>query len=237
MSDWNDEELAEGTLDSWELDICYGPSSGNEWDLVQDSGFEDGSSGFHWNDVSALFEEGNIVQNWWLSHEGEWLAYFAGGDYYGGAETASVSQTGIISEGESVMLTSWLRIKSNDTDGTFRVMVDDQTVFETTAADEKYSSGAWTAVKVDLSDFADGNSHDLKIVADISAGGGRTEFLVDDVSLSVEFGEDISLGNFIAILRIMAGKSVTVTVHDVTDDGKANLEDVNWILQQLSGAD
>ncbi len=46
----------------------------------------------------------------------------------------------------------------------------------------------------------------------------------------------IHLENLIVILKSMAGKSVTVPVLEVTGDGKANLEDVSYILQMLSGA-
>ena len=151
-------------------------------DLVQNGDFEEGSPNTIWNDTSILF--GESIYETRRAHSGNWIIWLAGGNSYGGEEIASIDQNVVIPRANSATLTFWLRIDEFDVAGSFEAKLGDDVVFEATEADTG-TYGSWKEVTVDISDFANGNTHNLRFEVRISAGSGSTDFLLDDVSLTV----------------------------------------------------
>jgi hypothetical protein len=120
------------------------------------------------------------------------MAWFAGGNDYGGAEIASVGQSVTIPKAEKATLTFWFQIFWADTPGVFKAKIDGQDLFIASDADDYYE---WTEIQVDVSQFADGGFHNLIFEADILAGDGSTDFLLDDVSLITTSGSDPRTGD------------------------------------------
>ncbi len=173
--------LCKEIMNSGDIKAVSSDRQNDDTNPVQDGGFEKGISGI-WDDNSLLFEQ-SIYQNEEAAHSGEWLVWFAGGDDYEGAENASVAQSVTIPKAGKATLTFWFQILWADVTGVFKVKIDEQELFIATDAGE-YDE--WTEIKIDISPFADGNSHYLKIEANILEGEGSTDFLLDDVSVTAE---------------------------------------------------
>jgi len=153
-------------------------------EVLLDPGFEGGTPNESWDESSELFEsplcDGACSTDEGAgAHAGDWYAWFGGVDE---PELAWIGQRFIL-DADIARLSFQFQINAASGSGEdfFRVVVDDQEVFAASDAEiEDY--GGWTRVELDLSDFADGQRHDLYLEAEL-AGGGVTSFFVDDVSL------------------------------------------------------
>ena len=153
-------------------------------EVLLDPGFEGGTPNESWDESSELFESplcdaGCTTDEGAGAHEGDWYAWFGG---VAEPELAWIGQRFVI-DADTARLSFQFQINAASGTGEdfFRVVVDDQEVFQLSDADiEEYAD--WTRVELDLSEFADGTRHDLYLEADL-AGGGVTSFFVDDVSL------------------------------------------------------
>ena len=228
-----------------ETDTALVTVSVRENALLQDGSFEFGSPNPFWNDYSDLFG-GNLYRDG-FAHTGEWFVWFAGGDDWGGAEAASISQPVMIPEVNSATLRFWLWALWWNVPAEFKVMLDDQVVFTATQA-QSSSYGQWTEVNVDVSQFADGNIHEISFVSTISSGNLSTDIFVDDISLTVSAiradldGDGVAgLKDLILALKTLIGMDTSDTLRtgyatsgaDVNGDGKAGLAEAIHIIQKM----
>lgn len=70
----------------------------------------------------------------------------------------------------------------------FQVVVDSTVIFNITSADSAYYKYEYREVNIDISAFADGGSHKLKFRCYQTASLGVTNYLLDDISVSVSTG-------------------------------------------------
>ena len=178
-----DNAIAESNESDNECSKTFTVKSGTL--VVKDGGFEAGSPNPYWNESSILFYA-NISNDSDAAHSGDWLVWFAGGNEYGGSDSPSVSQDIIIPEAWNATLNFQLWIYNADVYGILMVYIDNEPVFTSYHTDDKFYWG-WNEVTADVSSFADGMSHTLEFFAFISAEEGQTEFLVDDVSITVGY--------------------------------------------------
>jgi len=149
---------------------------------------------------------------------GDWFVWFSGIE--GLTENASLAQTAVFpSQGEAV-LKFWLMMFSDPTgileSGTLNVKIDNETVFTSSEKDADIYPD-WKEIAVDVSKFADGESHTLTFGADFPLGA-ITSFLIDDVSLEGK--------------KTTGGEGLKF---DVNSDGKVNLGDVIYLLKMFAG--
>jgi len=214
--------------------------------LIQDGSFEAGTPSLYWDDQSQLFGE-NLYRDG-FAHTGEWFVWFAGGDDWGGAETASVSQPVTIPAAHSVTLRFWLWVLWWDVPGEFLVMLDDQVVFSAGQA-QASSYDQWTEISVDVSQFADGDEHRLRFSSEISTGDLSTDIFLDDIALTVGAlradldGDDTAgLRDLVIALRTVVGMDTAGLLRtgyaasgtDVNGDGEAGLAEAVYIIRQMA---
>ncbi len=154
--------------------------------VLSDPGFEAGTPNQAWTESSVSYgtplcdgacsDDASAVP-----HGGRWWAWFGGAEQ---AESAAMAQTFAMDvDSDSARLRFHLAINAAGGTGedTFVVQVDGQDVFSVTDADiDDYSD--YVEVELDMSAFADGQSHELSLAATLT-GSGLTNFFVDDVSL------------------------------------------------------
>lgn len=152
--------------------------------LVRDGGFENGVDASSWATFSNLWptllcgdacEEGVRTGTYW--------ALFGGSD---DAETSALVQIGALPAGTTT-LTFYLRATiyngQPDPSAYFRVQLDDDTIFsldQTTAASY---AGIYTAVSLDVSQYADDAEHALRFELSRSAESAFPDIHLDDVQL------------------------------------------------------
>lgn len=163
--------------------------SGDE--LVFDGSFETAE---HTADNSSLYWEETVPEGDYIvcdascvvdedyaaASDGNWWAWFGGTGVLG---VWRLEQDVTLPAGAS-WLDFNLLIPNPDTDlleDSLQVRIDGQSVFTVTASTAGYQN--WTAVHVDIGDFADGQTHTLAFVAQLSAEFELSEFLVDEVSI------------------------------------------------------
>lgn len=162
-------------------------------EAVTDGSFEDGTPNPSWNEASVVFGTplcdmascGNCGGPCGPK-TGAWYAWFGGA---GALEIGSLDQTVSIPTGATgATLTFWVMMPTifgHDLD-TFQVQMDNTSLFEVTNADSNTYKSAYVMESVDVSSYADGGSHTLKLwgYEDGAGGAGVTNILVDDVSLT-----------------------------------------------------
>lgn len=152
-------------------------------ELMQDGSFEQGPATPHWSrantagfdpicDMNCTSSGNNLARtgDWWL-----WL---------GGASqamTASATQNVVIPEGPAELsFWLWMGVPTGAA-GTLEVQIDGITQMTITEADAATYGGYAQAI-VDVSAFADGGSHEVKLTM-TKPGGLNINFFIDDVSL------------------------------------------------------
>src|SRR5690606_30250320 len=141
-----------------------------------DPGFESGTPSSAWDEASQLFgtpicdtascsDDAGAVP-----HGGSYWAWFGGSETE--AEVASVGQSVTVPAGDYAQLSLWLSVPSGagTGDDILAVSLDQTIVFMVTDLDMPEFDG-YQRVDVDISDFADGASHDLLVEADITGAG------------------------------------------------------------------
>ena len=153
--------------------------------VLVDPGFEGGSPSEAWHEDSLNFDsplcdESCSDDDEARPHEGDWFAWFGGLEE---PETAALSQQFTV-EGDAAFLT--LQIALNAASGTGEdqlwITIDGNEVFAMTDLDTDLYGEDYQAIEIDLSDFADGSPHELRIEADV-VGSGVTNFFVDSVEI------------------------------------------------------
>ena len=154
--------------------------------LVEDPGFEGGTPSEAWDEASEVWgtpicDTGCTEDPGAVPFAGEWFVWF-GGLEDGQTDTQWVAQEIEIAP-DTAHLRFRLAISGDDANGDniMAVELDDETVFMVTDLDEGNYDGYQT-VDVDVSAFADGQSHRLRFIAEFP-GTVLTNFFLDEVEL------------------------------------------------------
>jgi hypothetical protein len=156
--------------------------------VVADGGFEAGQFAGIWAEASTNFgtpicDEFNCGVMFTPRSGAGWV-------WFGGIqsrEVASVTQSVVIAPGVAT-LTFWLEVPGCDGGGSdsFVVTIDSTTVFATNDLDPYCNTRGYRLVSVNVSAFANGATHVLRIKSDTGPNPHAiTSFNVDDVSLAV----------------------------------------------------
>jgi hypothetical protein len=156
--------------------------------LVADGGFEAGAVPTYWAQSSTNFGTpicdascGGAYQ-----HTGTYWAWFGG---IAAAETGSVEQVGAIDAGSNTLaFYVWWASSVDappDPAATFNVTIDGNTVFSLTPATAGAYSAGYARAYVNISAYADGNSHVLRFEGSNAADAGVTNVHLDDVNISI----------------------------------------------------
>jgi hypothetical protein len=150
---------------------------------LMDGGFEAGTPNPYWNEASDAFGSPLCtVADCGTGagtgpHGGDWWVWFGGTQ---DTESAYVGQEVLVPSGTEV-LTFYLEIPVADTISRFEVWVDGESVFVATDSDQS-TYATYTEVDVDISAYADDDTH-LLTFAFAKVEGGSANFFLDDVSL------------------------------------------------------
>ena len=157
-------------------------------DVVADGGFEAGQFAGIWAEASSNFgtpicDEINCGPLYGPRSGANWV-------WFGGIQSrdvASVTQTVVITPGVAT-LKFWLEVPSCDGGGSddLTVTLDSTTVFATTDLDPFCNTNGYRQITVNVSAFANGTAHVLRIASDTGPNPHQiTSFNIDDVSLTV----------------------------------------------------
>jgi hypothetical protein len=157
--------------------------------LVRDGGFEAGLVPTFWAQSSTNF--GTPVCD--LSgcggvgpRTGTFWSWFGG---TAAAEATSMQQVGEIAVGSATLnFHVWWSssvVAPPDPAAVFNVKMDGNTIFSLTPATASAFNAGYTPVSVDISAFADGNSHTLRFESSNAAAAGSTNIHLDDVNIVV----------------------------------------------------
>lgn len=154
--------------------------------LVQDGGFEAGLVPTYWEQASTKFGSPICFAACGAdARTGAFFSWFGGADT--DAEAASVQQSGVISAGPKTLdfYVWWMSsvVAPPDPDAYFRVKIDGNTIFTLTPATASAYSAAYTRASVDISAYADGNTHTLRFESYNAEASGPTHILLDDISI------------------------------------------------------
>ncbi|MEM1041653.1 MAG: T9SS type A sorting domain-containing protein [Bacteroidota bacterium] len=201
------------------------PTEGTPWrggEIVADGSFEGGTPNGSWGEASSNFGTPLCTSAVCAPNNadfqprtGTWWAWFGGAE---AAETGSIDQDVTIPNGTAT-LAFWLRIPVGDSPGTFDVLMDSDVVFSATEADTM-SFRDYTEVVVDISSFADGQSHTLRFESTQDGSAATvTNFFVDDVTITTEASNDpivLSVDPDAGTVDAASSQEISVTV-DATD--------------------
>ncbi len=164
-------------------------------ELVTDGGFEAGPGSGAWIETSTNF--GTPLCDLAGCGTGTGTGPHAGSVYwawFGGipatTETGTVTQSFVIPTGGTVTLTFWLEQIICDSPQDFIIVtVDGDTVFTSDGSSALCGVLGYSQQTVDISSYADGNSHTLEFYSTtFSVNGGNSNFFVDDVSVISDQG-------------------------------------------------
>lgn len=152
--------------------------------LIADPGFEAGTPNPSWVESSTNFGTplctiGSCGTGLGTGpHTGSWWAWFGGISAY---EAGEMSQSLVIPNG-TANLSFWLEIPVSSGNGSdyLTVEIDGNTIATFLESTPGYLT--YTQVTLDVSAYADGNSHNVKFYSEIF-GPTTTNFFVDDVEL------------------------------------------------------
>lgn len=157
-------------------------------EIIRDGSFESGTPNLYWEEYSYF--SGTPLCNVGLcngeARTGSWWAWF-GGANFNDAGSAYLSQTVVITPGLAT-LEFWMKFKEQQAGeqgaGNFTVTLDSTIIF--TANQTMTSTYAnYTLVARDVTAFADGQAHVLKMAESDPNTDGYFDLFVDDVSLKV----------------------------------------------------
>ncbi|MBL0343451.1 MAG: PKD domain-containing protein [Bacteroidetes bacterium] len=165
-----------------------------QMELVTDGGFENGPGAGSWIEASSNF--GTPLCDLALCgtgtgtgpRTGTYWAWFGG--IQATTETASVEQSFVIPAGGTVSLTFWLeQIVCDGPQDFMEVSIDGNIVFSTDGVSALCGVLGYSLQTVDISSYADGNSHTLSFNSTtFSANGNVTNFFIDDISVMSSTG-------------------------------------------------
>ncbi len=169
------------------------PTSGTpvrSGEIVADGSFEAGTPNPAWDEASSNFQTPLCTSAVcapdtpdFQPRTGAWWTWFGGAN---SLEIGSIEQDVTVPSGTATLV-FWLRIPTANAPGTLDVLMDGENVFAVTEADAA-SYPVYTEVMVDISDFADGDSHTLRFESTQDGTAGVTNFFLDDVSITTDGG-------------------------------------------------
>ena len=155
--------------------------------IVADGGFELGTPNPSWDEFSQNFDSpicsgATCTDFFGDAFEGEWWAWFGGAQQ---GEVGYLRQEVTIPSGPAT-LTFWLDITANSGNGSdrFSVSMDGASLFLVFES-EVGNYHPWTEVTIDVSSFADGQSHLLSLDSTVH-GPMMSNFFVDAVGITVK---------------------------------------------------
>ena len=154
--------------------------------LLSDPSFEEGTPNTSWFESSTNFGTplcsfGSCGSGGGTGpRTGDWWAWFGGISFY---EEGEINQALVIPSGTAT-LSFWLEIPASSGNNLdyLEVQIDGNTI--ATFLENTPGYGTYTQVILDVSAYADGNSHTLRFYSEIF-GPVTTNFFVDDVELIV----------------------------------------------------
>lgn len=155
--------------------------------IVADGGFELGAPNPVWDEFSTNFSSpicsaDQCTDFFGDAFEGDWWAWFGGANML---EIGYLRQDVTIPSG-TAMLTFWLDITANSGNGVdFLTVSLDRAVLFTVLESDVGKYHPWTEVTIDISPFADGQSHLLSFDSTVT-GPMMSNFFVDAVGITVE---------------------------------------------------
>ncbi len=172
-----------------DISVIHTGGTGGCPNILTDGSFEQGTTSTVWTQSSTSF--GTPICSAGTCgfgsgtgpRTGIYWAWFGG--LAGGTETGTVSQSFVFPSNDSITLKFYLEIPLCDGPQDFlNVNVDGSQVFQVTGASPLCGTTGYTLQTVDLSSYADGNSHTITFTATtFSANGTETNFFVDDISV------------------------------------------------------
>lgn len=178
--------VVDDTGDTGPIDETTGGPAGECSDnLVLDPSFEGGTPSEAWAEASDVFgtpicNEGCTEEEGAEPYAGEWWAWFGGVEEE--TENASLAQT-ITIDPEMAYLSFWFQIRSGAGTGNdvFEVTLGGDTLWMATDLDMP-DYDQYRRIDVDVSQWADGGSYELRFDSSFT-GEGLTSFFLDEVSL------------------------------------------------------
>ncbi len=161
--------------------------SGSTSDVLQDGGFEGGIPNSDWNEASTNFgtpicDLGSCGAD--VARSGTYWLWLGGAN---STEIGSVDQDVVIPTGAAT-LAFWLLLGDSGAVASMDVSIDGDVLFSVTEADAA-TYVTYTEVTMDVSAYADGNSHNLRFEStEYGTASSNFNFHVDDVSLLVDSG-------------------------------------------------
>ncbi|REJ80648.1 MAG: hypothetical protein DWQ36_11305 [Acidobacteria bacterium] len=157
-------------------------------DMIEDGSFEAGSPSPSWTEASTNFgsplcTEAGCGNGGGTAgpRTGLWWAWFGGTS---SPEVGSVSQAVQISDNSTAQLDFYFWLGTCGTDGdSLAVEVDGNEVWSD-ACETDRGIVTYVPASVDISAYADGGVHTIEFVS-VNAGGGVTNYSVDDITLTV----------------------------------------------------
>lgn len=171
---------------------AFGAQNINAQTIVKDSSLELGPSNPYWMQQSTHFSKticdgscGNVPGVQPLS--GNYFIWLGGSNIL---EEGSASQSVIIPTANYAKLSFHLKtpIVAANIDDFFHVLMDSTIVFNITSADSDTYKTEYKNVIIDISSFADGQSHLLKFFGHQTGTPRVTHYLVDDISIKLTVG-------------------------------------------------
>jgi hypothetical protein len=156
--------------------------------LVQDGGFEAGFVSTYWTTQTSTNFNTPLCDSSCGGvgpRTGTYWAWFGGAGT--AAEDASIGQSGVISAGPKT-LTFYVWWSSStvappDPTAYFNVKIDGNTVFTLTPATASAYNAAYTLASVDITAYADNNTHTLLFESHNAAAAGSTNIHLDDINI------------------------------------------------------
>jgi len=188
--------------------------------LILDPSFEAYTPNPYWDDYSQTYgtvlcnEDDCGLGSGSGPHTGEIWAWLGGSST---GDIGYVSQEVLINPGTAV-LTFWVEQAVCGTAGTsnyLALLIDGTELWRTDGTDAACGTASYRQITLDVSDFADGSSHEIKFSSVTIANGN---FFLDDVELQNEVGGDVEwLSEDPTAGIVPAGESVDVTLtYDAT---------------------
>ncbi len=153
--------------------------------VIVDGGFEKGSPNSAWDEYSSVVgsplctEDVCGLGSGTGPYRGQWWCWFGGVEE---AETGYVKQSVRIPKSAGATLSFYLEMPAANKAGNMSVMINGNEVFRATKADAgRYQT--YKQVRLNVSEYADGNTHEIKFATDSEAANSVISFFVDEVSL------------------------------------------------------
>jgi hypothetical protein len=156
--------------------------------VLMDGGFELGPGGGKWTEASTNFGtplcDAGCQPSSGGAQAGTYWAWFGG--YAAGLEQGSLTQTVTIPQGTATLTFSLAIPACGTATDYLRVTVDGAQVFQVTGADASCNSSTYVTKTVNLSAYANGQSHTVSFVSQTTGNGtGSASFFVDTVVLKI----------------------------------------------------